>query len=85
MIRASLLLIVALLPGCTTSVPPPGCGAEERQALVGQPLSVVEAALPDGYKVDYPLPDGTVTLEDFPDRLRVSVDRDGIVRSLGCG
>lgn len=38
-----------------------------------------------GYKVDYPLPDGSVTLEDFPDRLRVTVDRNDIILQVFCG
>lgn len=87
MIRPALSLAVAsLLAGCTTSGPPLGCGADELQGLVGQPLSALRAAVPEGgYKVDYPLPDGTVTLEDVSDRLRVSVDRAEIIRSVGCG
>jgi hypothetical protein len=68
------------------SGPPLGCGSERYQSLVGQPLAALEAAIPGGgYKVDYPLPDGTVTLEDISDRLRVSVDSANIIRSVGCG
>lgn len=86
MIRAAPALMAALLVGCATSGPPLGCGAEDRQWLVGQPLSALAAAVPDGYyKVDYPLPDGTVTLEDFSDRLRVSVDEAGIIQAVSCG
>jgi hypothetical protein len=31
------------------------------------------------------LPDGTVTLEDFPDRVRASVDSAGVILGIGCG
>jgi hypothetical protein len=85
MIRGALAAVL-LVSACTPLSPPEGCGAERYQSLVGQPLAALEAALPGGgYKVDYPLPDGTVTLEEFWDRLRVSVDAAGIIRSVGCG
>jgi hypothetical protein len=86
MSRLWAVLLAAALAGCVASGPGPDCGADRYQSLVGQPLAALEAALPEGgYKVDYPLPDGTVTLEEFWDRLRVSVDEDGVIRSVGCG
>ena len=87
MIRATAGLALALLAGCVAGPPPyDGCGAEDFQDLVGQPIAAVESRLPAGrYKVDYPLPDGTVTAEDFWDRLRVGVDGDGVIRSVNCG
>jgi hypothetical protein len=86
LIRFFALALVSAL-GCTESGPPLGCGAEPYKALVGQPLSAaLEAAVPEGgYKVDDPLPDGTVTLEEFAGRLRVSVNGDKIIWSVGCG
>lgn len=86
--RAPAALALALAAsGCApTSGPPLGCGSERYQSLVGQPLSALEAAIPEGgYKVDYPLPDGTVTLEDISDRLRVAVDGQGTILQVGCG
>lgn len=81
-----VLVLFVGLAGCTESGPSQGCGAEKRQSLVGQPLAALEAAMPEGgYKVDYPLPDGSVTLEDFPDRLRVTVDRNDIILQVFCG
>lgn len=86
MMRAASGLVLVVLAGCTQSGLPPRCDAERYQDLVGQPLSALEAALPQGgYKVDYPLPDGTVTLEEIWDRLRVAVDEDDIIRTVGCG
>jgi hypothetical protein len=35
--------------------------------------------------VDLPTPDGTVTLEDFPDRLRVTVDDQDRIIQVFCG
>jgi hypothetical protein len=84
--RWALIALGALLAGCTGSGPPMGCGSERYQSLAGQPLSALEAALPaGGYKVDYPLPDGTVTLEDIPNRLRVTVDEGGTILQVFCG
>jgi hypothetical protein len=79
-------LALAVLAGCVSSTAGPDCRDPALQALVGQPLSALAARVPDGsYKVDYPLPDGAVTLEDFPDRLRVSVDESDVIVGLGCG
>jgi hypothetical protein len=85
--RWAAFLCLTALPGCVpTSGPALGCGAERLQSLVGQPLSALDAARPDGdYKVDYPLPDGSVTLEEISDRLRVTVDERGTILQVGCG
>lgn len=86
MIRAGVVVAGLALSGCVGTVSAPDCRDPGLQAFVGQPLSALEASLPEGsYKVNFPLPDGTVTLEDFPDRVRVSVDGDGVIRQLSCG
>ena len=84
----ALLATLALTSACVDPLPPPAspCPADKVAHLVGQPLSALQAAMPlGGFKVDYPLPDGTVTAEFFPDRVRVSVDEAGIITSIGCG
>ncbi len=92
----ALPILARAAAGCTATDPAVGCGAERYRDLVGQPLSALEAALPaGGYKVDLPLPDGTVTPEDCADRWRgrvdrvsvdrVSVDRGRVIHSVGCG
>lgn len=56
------------------------------QALVGRPLAALLAVVPqDSVKVDRPYIDGTVTLEEFPDRIRVTVDAGDTILGLGCG
>jgi hypothetical protein len=84
--RRWLFLAPGLVSACVASGDPPGCGADAYRSLEGQPLSALEALLPSGdYKVDYPTPDGTVTLEEFPDRLRVTVDEDDRIIQVFCG
>lgn len=81
-----LLVIPGLVSACVSSEHPPDCGAAAYQSLVGQPVSALEAARPSGdYKVERPTPDGTVTLEDFPDRLRVTVDGEDRIIQVYCG
>lgn len=78
---------VALLAGCVGGPAPVACGDPGLRGYLGQPLTAAVAGLglSDGeYKVDYPSPYGP-TLEDFPDRLRISVDEAGVIRSIGCG
>ncbi|MDM7932323.1 I78 family peptidase inhibitor [Tabrizicola sp.] len=80
------LAFVVGLAGCVSGPVVPDCRDRALQSLVGQPLAALEARVPrDSFKVDRPLPDGTVTLEDFPDRLRVTVDEADIILGLGCG
>ncbi|MDP3198141.1 I78 family peptidase inhibitor [Tabrizicola sp.] len=85
-IRAWLILVPGLLSACVTSGGLSDCGAEAYQSLVGQPLSALEAQRPaEDFKVDRPTPDGTVTLEEFPDRLRVTVDGQDRILNVFCG
>lgn len=85
MAKAALVLTLGLA-ACVASPDKTACGAERFQNLVGQPLEALAARLPeDSYKVDRPLPDGTVTLEEFPDRLRVTVDRQDVILQVFCG
>jgi hypothetical protein len=80
------VLSPVLVSACVSSGGLPDCGAERYQPLVGQPLTALEAIRPDGdYKVDRPTPDGTVTLEDFQDRLRLTVDRQDRIIQVYCG
>lgn len=79
-------LALLLLGACVGTPRALDCRDPGLQSLVGQPLSALRAMAPeDSFKVDRPYIDGTVTLEEFPDRLRVSVDASDTIRSLGCG
>lgn len=63
------------------------CDDPGLRRYLGQPLAAAVEGLglaEDEYKVDYPSPYGP-TLEEFPDRLRISVDEAGVIRSIGCG
>lgn len=88
--RACLRLGVAglaVLAGCVSPPAQVDCRDPALQRFLGQPLDDALRALdlPEGsYKVDYPSPIG-VTLEEFPDRLRISVDDGFVIRSIGCG
>lgn len=85
MAKEALVLSLGL-SACVASADETACGAERFQNLVGQPLEALAARLPEAsYKVDRPLPDGTVTLEDFPDRLRVTVDGRDMILQVFCG
>ena len=80
-------LALLALTNCVGTPKAVDCRDPDLQRFVGQPLSVLEAELrlpEDEYKVDYPSPYGP-TLEEFPDRLRISVDEAGVIRSIGCG
>lgn len=75
------------LAGCVAAPRPVACDDPGLQGYLGQPLAaaVADLGLTEGaYKVDYPSPHGP-TLEEFPDRLRISVDGAGVIRSIGCG
>ena len=80
-------LALLLLGACVAAPRAPRCADPGLARFLGQPLSVAvaELHLQEGdYKVDYPSPHGP-TLEEFPDRLRMSVDEAGVIRSIGCG
>lgn len=81
------VVAVAAPGGCVGSPDPVACGDPGLQRYLGQPLTaaVDGLRLSEGvFKVDYPSPHGP-TLEEFPDRLRMSVDETGVIRSIGCG
>jgi hypothetical protein len=78
------VVLVAACVGRSGSVV---CSDPGLQRFLGQPLeaAVNGLGLSEGdYKVDYPSPYG-LTLEEFPDRLRMSVDEAGVIRGIGCG
>ena len=84
--RAVAGLAVVLVAGCVSGPRPLDCRDPALQALVGQPLSALVALAPEeSFKVDRPYIDGTVTLEDFPDRVRVTVDAGDTILGLACG
>jgi len=79
-------LAAVLLAGCVSGPSRLDCRDPGLQALVGQPLAALKAMAPEeSFKVDRPYIDGTVTLEDFPDRVRVTVDASDTILGLGCG
>ncbi|MFN3282348.1 MAG: hypothetical protein ACK40I_11875 [Tabrizicola sp.] len=85
--RAAVAGLVLLLGACVAAPRAPQCADPGLGRFLGRPLSVAmaELRLQEGdYKVDYPSPFGP-TLEAFPDRLRMSVDEAGVIRSIGCG
>lgn len=85
-VRLAALAGTGLILGCVAAGPEPACRDPAVQALVGQPVRALYDRFSEGnYKVDWPLPDGTVTLEDFPDRVRASVDEEGVILGIGCG
>lgn len=78
---------MALLTGCVGGPAPVACGDPDLQRYLGQPLAAAVDGLglsESDYKVDYPSPYGP-TLEEFPDRLRMSVNEAGVIRAIGCG
>lgn len=82
----AVLCVPGLLLGCVAAGTEPACRDPGLQALVGQPVRALYDRFPEGgYKVDWPLPDGTATLEDLPDRVRASVDAGGVILTIGCG
>lgn len=85
-VRLWLIFAPGLLAACVPPEGPADCGAEAYRSLEGQPLSALEALRPAGdCKVDPPTPDGTVTLEEFPERVRVTVDDQDRIIQVFCG
>jgi hypothetical protein len=81
-----MLAALSLVGACVAPEADPACRDPELQDLVGQPVQALYDRFPEGgYKVDWPLPDGTATLEDFPDRVRASVNVEGTILGIGCG
>ncbi len=84
--RRAALCLPWLILGCGAAETGPACRDPGLQALVGQPVQALADRFPEGgYKVDWPLPDGTVTLEEFPDRVRAFVDEGGVILGMACG
>jgi hypothetical protein len=84
--RLAGAVALLLLGACVSGPRALDCRDPGLQALVGQPLSALKAMAPEeSFKVDRPYIDGTVTLEDFPDRVRVTVDADDTILGLACG
>lgn len=80
-------LAMLLLGACVGTPQGVACSDPELRRFLGQPLPVLVESLrlqEGDYKVDIPLPHGP-TLEEFPDRLRVSVDEAGVILGIGCG
>lgn len=86
--RAALVILgAAALSACVGTTRPVDCRDPELRRFLGQPLAAMvdELRLPEeAFKVDRPSPFG-VTLEEFHDRLRVSVDENEVIRGIGCG
>ncbi len=68
----------------TPAQDPGSCGAGTRQALVDQPVSVLDAsALPEGTRVLFP---GMSATEDFsPVRLNITVGTSDRIERVYCG
>lgn len=82
----AMLAAVTASGACVAPEADPACRDPALQDLVGQPVRALYDRFPEGgYKVDWPLPDGTATLEDFPDRVRASVNSEGTILGIGCG
>jgi hypothetical protein len=96
----AISIILALLPGCLPLAPSnvlpvtaplvierqaaQGCGADQRQALIGQPFTALASRpIPGGLRILYPgqgITDGLT-----PARLNAQVDGTGRILRLFCG
>jgi len=62
---------------------PDMCGADERQDLLGQPLDLHRADMPEGSRFIEP---GSIITQDYrPQRLNVNVDDKGSISRIWCG
>lgn len=84
-----LILMLAILAVCggtkveADSAELLPCGADQLQALVGQPARDVQASFPENVRI---IPPNSAVTQDFrPDRLNVDLDGAGLIVRIWCG
>lgn len=84
-----LIVLAALLQGCTLAPPVPmppvgSCGAAGLQGLVGSPVALLPANGPWG-ALRVIRPGQAVTMDYSESRLNVTVDAGDIIQTIACG